>query len=190
MKALVVFGTTEGHTRKIAQKIEEWLVNRDMQVVIADSASDARNLSTEGFDVVVLAGSLHMSRHQASLVHFVRTNLAALQRIPTLLVSASGTGSRTDPLSGARANESIELFVQESGLRPTVAKPIGGALLYTKYNFFLRWMLRKISEKEGGPVDTSRDYELTDWESLNHTVDAFIDHFAMARSPEPAFSTR
>ncbi len=31
-------------------------------------------------------------------------------------------------------------------------------------------MLRKISEAAGGPTDTSRDHEMTDWDQVNEYV--------------------
>ena len=174
MKALVVYGTTEGHTRKIAVQLAEWLKQRQFVVQTLDSSEVSGRLKIDDFDLCVLAGSLHMGQHQPSLVAYVRDNLEVLKLIPTFFVSVSATASRNDPTSVARANECVELFVQQSGLRPTMTKPIGGALLYSKYNFILRLVMKKISEKEGGPTDTSRDYVLTDWVALEDALDNFL----------------
>jgi len=43
-------------------------------------------------------------------------------------------------------------------------------LTYCKYNFFIKLMMKTIARKAGGPTDTSRDYEFTDWA----TVDRFV----------------
>ena len=48
---------------------------------------------------------------------------------------------------------------------------LAGRLAYSKYNFIVRLLMKRIARKEGGPTDTSRDYEFTDWsrvESLAH----------------------
>jgi len=36
-------------------------------------------------------------------------------------------------------------------------------MAYTKYTFFLRWVTRLVSSRRGGPTDTSRDHEFTNW---------------------------
>jgi len=43
---------------------------------------------------------------------------------------------------------------------------IAGALKYTQYNFFIKWVMKGIARKEGGSTDTSRDHEYTDWEQV------------------------
>ncbi len=44
--------------------------------------------------------------------------------------------------------------------------PVAGALLYTKYNLLMRWIMKRIAAKAGGATDTSRDYDYTDWTDL------------------------
>jgi menaquinone-dependent protoporphyrinogen oxidase len=38
-----------------------------------------------------------------------------------------------------------------------------GKLAYTQYGVLTRWLMRRIAAREGGPTDTSRDHDLTDW---------------------------
>ncbi len=52
-------------------------------------------------------------------------------------------------------------------------KPVAGALLYTKYNFLVRFVMRRIAKKGGPETDTSRDYEYTNWAALDKFVDEF-----------------
>ena len=39
-----------------------------------------------------------------------------------------------------------------------------------RYNFLIRFVMKRIARKAGAPTDTSRDYEFTDWS----TLDAFV----------------
>ena len=41
-------------------------------------------------------------------------------------------------------------------------KHVAGALLYTRYNIFKRWIMKRIVAKAGGDTDVSRDYDYTD----------------------------
>ena len=48
-----------------------------------------------------------------------------------------------------------------------VTTMVAGALADTKYNWFIRSMMKRIAAKAGGDTDTSRDYEYTDWPALS-----------------------
>ena len=57
-------------------------------------------------------------------------------------------------------------FLEQTGWQPVVTKQVAGALPYTRYNWFIRRMMKRIVAKAGGDTDTSRDYEYTDWGDL------------------------
>jgi menaquinone-dependent protoporphyrinogen oxidase len=46
-------------------------------------------------------------------------------------------------------------------------------MAYTKYSPFLRWMMRRIAAGQGGPTDTTRDHEMTDWAQVRRFAEAF-----------------
>jgi menaquinone-dependent protoporphyrinogen oxidase len=49
-----------------------------------------------------------------------------------------------------------------------------GALKYTRYSWLKRMLMKHIAEKEGGDVDTSRDFEYTDWEQVTRFAERFF----------------
>ena len=61
---------------------------------------------------------------------------------------------------------------------------VAGALVYSRYNWLTRWMMRRIARKEGGDTDTARDYEYTDWDALRRDVEIFLAH-AVPAAPAP-----
>src|SRR5215467_13612460 len=67
------------------------------------------------------------------------------------------------------------IFFDQTSWHPNRVKPVAGALLYTKYNFIVRFIMKRIAKKAGAATDTSRDYEYTDWLSLNRFIDEFAD---------------
>jgi menaquinone-dependent protoporphyrinogen oxidase len=44
---------------------------------------------------------------------------------------------------------------------------VAGRLAYREYNVLVRFLIKRIAKKEGGPTDTSRDHELTDWDAVD-----------------------
>ncbi|MFZ5539567.1 MAG: flavodoxin domain-containing protein [Pseudomonadota bacterium] len=173
-KVLVIYGTTEGHTRKIATFIAEHLRAQGAYVDLVDSATPAAAAVQPIYGAVVIAGSLHEHLHQRSLVHFVKENVAWLNAVPTAVVSAGLAAAMPDPESQAQARNNLQNFLDATGLKPAKTKTVGGALLYTKYDWFKRTMMRLIARQMGKDVDDTRDHEYTDWDDLR----SFIDEFA------------
>lgn len=172
-KVLVIYGTTEGHTRKIATFIAELLREQGAYVDLVDSATPAAEAVQPVYGAVVIAGSLHEHLHQRSLVHFVKENVDWLNAVPTAVVSAGLAAAIPDPESQAQARNNLQYFLDATGLKPTMTKTVGGALLYTKYDWFKRTMMRLIAKQMGKDVDDTRDHEYTDWDDLRSFIDAF-----------------
>jgi menaquinone-dependent protoporphyrinogen oxidase len=87
----------------------------------------------------------------------------------------------------------IGRFLTGTGWRPTLTKPVAGALLYSRYNPFKRWIMKRIVQKGGGDTDTSRDYEYTDWDDLRAFADEFssvVQQDAPTCGVEPAGTPR
>jgi len=179
-KILIAYATTEGQTKKIANTIADWLRSSGNVVDVHDTAQTQPEPVLAEYSFYILAGSLHMRNHQGALIRFTQKHADILSLKPSLLLSVSATGSRNDPKSMADAEACIKMFVEQTGFLPTESIPIGGAIKYTKYNFILRAIMKRISAKEGGPTDTTRDHELTDWTALRATIDRFVDKYTAA----------
>ena len=75
----------------------------------------------------------------------------------------------------------VEKFVDETGWRPDMVGIFGGALRYTQYGFVKRHLMKKISKDKGSAdLDTSRDYEYTDWNDVRHFAEEFLQQGLLA----------
>jgi menaquinone-dependent protoporphyrinogen oxidase len=166
---LIAYATKEGQTRKIAQRIGDRLASQGHAVELVDTDSPTGTLDLERFQVAVVGGPIHARGYPRSIVRFALDHRRFLDRVPSAFFSVGlAIASRTsDGRSGTL--EIVERFVQKTGWRPRRVELIAGALPYSKYNFLIRFLMRRISASEGGDTDTSRDYEYTDWSA----VDAF-----------------
>lgn len=172
--ALVVYGTTEGQTRKVAEFIAAAMNERGVVAEVVDSASVRAALVQPVYAAVVVCGSLHHGRYRASLTRFVKENLAWLADVPAALVTVSLTAARDDDRSRDELRASEEAFCRKTGWGPAMSHHVAGALRYAEYNFFKRLMVRSVADKLGGDTDTSHDHEYTDWNGLTHFVETFL----------------
>ncbi len=60
MKLLIVYGTTEGHTRKIARFMEDVLQEAGHKVAIADASGDPP--APKDYNAILIGGSMHKYR--------------------------------------------------------------------------------------------------------------------------------
>ena len=162
----LVFGTTDGQTARVARHVANVLRSLGHAVETIDLRQDAVP-SLRGLDAVIVAGSVRMGRFQRKLVQFVRDHGEALARLPNAFLAVSlSAAHQTDPARREVA-KTLARFGAETRWSPEATIPVAGALLYTRYGFFKRLVLRTISKMAGGDTDTSRDYEYTDWPALS-----------------------
>src|SRR5690349_15531299 len=83
-RVLVVYGTTDGHTRKVADFVATTLGARGLGVDVYD-ASEAP--PPDGYGAVVVAASVHAGGYQRSVIRWVRGASSALEQRPTAFIS-------------------------------------------------------------------------------------------------------
>ena len=182
-RTLIVYASHYGQTAKVAHFVASRLREAGGMVTLS-RVDDFRGGMTPGqFDGAIVGASINFGRHQRSIRRFVRANRHELEQIPSAFFSVSGAECSPDEAPRAVAKKYIANFVRETGWQPTMTESIAGAMAYTKYSPVMRWMLKWISQKEGGPADTSRDYEYTDWEQVRRFADRFAEEL---KAPEAA----
>jgi menaquinone-dependent protoporphyrinogen oxidase len=117
------------------------------------------------------------------MVAFVKAHRDELQSLPTAFVSVSLSEAGVErPTASARQRAKAERdvrkmvfhFLEQTAWSPSAVKPVAGALLYTHYNPFLRFVMKRIAGRSGGSTDTAHDHDYTDWTALERFVREFV----------------
>ena len=172
-RILIAYATIDGQTARVAERMAATLrgAGHDVTVRRADAAEVGAELGRQ--DAIIVGGGIRYGHHAPALERMVRARLAELASRPSaffsVCLSAGGPGARPATARAYRAQ-----FLKRTGWRPAIDESFAGALLYTRYNPFIRFMIRLIVGMAGGDTDTSRDYEYTDWEA----VERFARDFA------------
>jgi menaquinone-dependent protoporphyrinogen oxidase len=128
-----------------------------------------------------------MGKHKNCVRDFVRENRDTLERLPSAFFSVSLAAHDDTDEARKEVAGYVEQFVQQTGWRPGKVGVFAGALLYTRYGFFKRWVMKKIAHNKGNPdTDTSLDYVYTDWEGVTRFAEEFLETLV----PEAAPSAR
>lgn len=172
-RILILYGTSYGQTARIAGRLAELLTIAGNAVTLVDGDEARDDLSLAGFDGVMVGGSLVIGQHQRCVRRFVRAHVAALNAMPCAFFSVSASAASPSPRGRADALRCLERLLHETGFRPAISETVAGAIAYTRYGWITRWIMRRIAAKEGGPTDSSRDHELTDWAQVERLAQRF-----------------
>jgi menaquinone-dependent protoporphyrinogen oxidase len=163
---LVLYASTHGHTERIAMRIGETLRADAHEVRVVNVEKTAR-VDAATFDVIVVGASVHAGHHQPEMSRWLREHAATLSAVPVAFFSVSLTAA-DDSDEARQATESyIDEFLEDTGLRPSLAVPIAGALQYREYNLPTRVLIRLIAKHKGLDTDTSIDTVYSDWDAVD-----------------------
>ena len=172
---LVVYHTSEGQTARIADHVAAVLRDLGDDVEVHDVAGAP---APEHYDGVVVGDSIHAVHHSKALTRYVRDHVAVLNKLPAALFQVSLTSTNPDAEHTATAQGLVQELLDRTGFDPDLVGMFAGALVYTKYGWFKRHVMRAISRREGGDTDLTRDYEYTDWQAVEqfaHDVHKLVE---------------
>jgi menaquinone-dependent protoporphyrinogen oxidase len=185
MKILAVYGTAYGQTEAVIRRVSGALERSGHAVALHRADAVPKSVRVEDFGAVIVGASILMGRYQRYVRDFVSAHLSALNARPTAFVSVSGHSPEDVPEWRAAATAYVAKLTAETLWSPRWSATFSGALRYSRYGLLTRWIMKRISARTGGPTDTSRDYEFTDWAA----VDRFAAELADALAREPAAVT-
>ncbi len=172
-KVLIVYGSAYGQTEKLVRRFSDRLLETGIHAVVMKGDALPPGIRLGEFDGFVVAGSVLYGKHQRYLEQFVHAHHEHLARRPSAFVSVCGAMSSGRPEGEAQAQEYRLDFIKRTGWTPRLSHSFAGGLPYTRYGLLTRMLMKAISRHNRGPVDTSRDWEFTDWDE----VDRFAREF-------------
>jgi menaquinone-dependent protoporphyrinogen oxidase len=171
VNVLIVYGTSEGQTRKIATWTATHIRERGHQVNLRDSAALESDLKLGAFDAFIVAASVHHEHHQDTIANFVFAHHELLNDKPSAFISVSLSAV----LEKTEAQKYVDRLVSAVGWQPRMTLLLGGALRFTEYDYFQEQVVKFIVMKGSGVASPERDYEFTDWNALGDFVDRFLE---------------
>jgi len=184
-KYLIVYGTKEGQTAKIANKIVDVVHQRGHQVDIYDARKIPATFQFDGYTGALIGSSIHMLQWSSPAIQFVRRYKTQLDKTPSAFFSVSMTAASATPEERSKLDPYVQKFFDKTGWRPKIVGNFAGSLAYTKYGFLTRWFMQRVQKAkgDGAEIDTSHDIEFTDWKQVTKFADDFINQFETKSSP-------
>lgn len=170
---LVLYGTGEGQTAKMAERIAAMISERGHEASAIDVRDRPDSFTLEAYDAVVVGASIHVGGHQDEVRDFVTANRDVLSGMPTAFFQVSLSSANEEKCEEAAGY--VASFITETGWHPDRIGQFGGALRFSESGFRKRLIMKQIAkdlltEKR----EPNGDIEFTDWAA----VDAFAADIA------------
>jgi menaquinone-dependent protoporphyrinogen oxidase len=179
-RVLVLYGTTQGQTGRIAEAMADVLRRRGEAVDVVNAAGASPDPAP--YDAVLVAASMHAGGYQRAVRKWVAAHTHDLRRKPGAFVAVCLGILQHEERVQREVATSVADFLEGARWQPALTTVVAGALPYTKYDLVTRWIMKRIVAKAGGDTDTSRDYEYTDWNAVRAFADRFGDLVATRQS--------
>ena len=161
--SLIIFSTTDGHTKKICEKIVNLLNNEKLVKIV--SLDEATKLDLSEFQRIIIGASIRYGKHSRELYKFIKINKRILDQKESVFFSVNVV-ARKFQKNTPETNPYIKKFLRISKWQPKKLGVFAGKVDYPSYNIFDKYIIKLIMFITGGPTDTSQSYEFTDWSKV------------------------
>ena len=163
-KFLIIYSTTDGHTKIICERIKNFL--NDEHIVELLSLEDSKKINLSDFEKIIIGASIRYGKHSRELYKFINLNKNILDQKKSAFFSVNVVARKSEK-NTAETNPYINKFLKISKWRPNKISVFAGKVDYPNYNFFDKYIIKLIMFITNGPTDTSRSYEFTDWSKVD-----------------------
>lgn len=172
MNVLIVYGTIEGQTGKIARFVEAEVRKAGHTARMLDAEKITAPVSFDDIDRVIIAGSVHERRHPKALEVFLTADNAALKSKPSLFLSVSLSAAFAEGLE--EAGEYLLEMEMRTGFTPDDKLLVPGAIKSKSYDYFASQVVRHVVMRGRKFDPNAEEIEFTDWDALAEKVSAFL----------------
>jgi len=165
-KILIIYSTTDGHTRKICQRLKHLLEEQNHYITLK-SVDDVFAEDIKLYDKVVLGASIRYGKHSKKVYEFVDKYQQVLISKPNAFFSVNVVARKPNK-NKPETNPYLKKFLKQISWRPKELAVFAGKVDYPKYTFWERLMIQLIMLMTKGPTDPKSTVEFTDWNQVEN----------------------
>ena len=173
-KALIIYSTTDGHTKIICERIKNFLTDGNLVELL--SLEDSKKVDLSNFEKIIIGASIRYGKHSKELYEFINLNKNILDQKKSAFFSVNVVARKPEK-NTAETNPYINKFLKISKWKPNKISVFAGKVDYPNYNFFDKYIIKFIMFITKGPTDTSQSYEFTDWSKVDDFSEEFRNNY-------------
>ena len=163
-RILIIYSTTDGHTRQICQRLRQVIEHEDHRVTLM-SIDDEPNVDMKPFDKIVLGASIRYGKHGKQVYEYIERNEQILDSKPNAFFSVNVVARKPEK-NQPETNPYLKKFLKQISWQPKELAVFAGKIDYQRYHFRDRLMIRLIMWMTKGPTDPKTVVEFTNWKQV------------------------
>ena len=163
-ETLIIYSSTDGHTKTICFKILNLLKNPDLVKII--SLEEAETFNFSSYKKIIIGASIRYGKHSKKLYKFIKLNKSVLDKKNSIFFSVNVVARKSEK-NTIETNPYIKKFLKISSWKPKKIGVFAGRVDYPNYGFFDKYVIKFIMFLTNGPTDTSQSFEFTDWSKVD-----------------------
>ena len=163
-RILIIYSTTDGHTRKISQRLQQ-VIEQKNHLVDMVSLNDEPDVDLTNFDKIVVGGSIRYGKHSPHVYQFIKKNQLILESKPNAFFSVNVVARKAEKCQ-PDTNPYLKKFLKQIAWKPKQLAVFAGKIDYPKYSFWDRSIIRLIMWITKGPTDPKTVKEFTNWQQV------------------------
>ena len=160
---LIIYSSTDGHTKRICERISNFLKDGDQVKLV--SLNEVTKIDLSNFKQIIIGASIRYGRHNKKVIDFIIKNKNILDLKKTAFFSVNVV-ARKEEKSTPETNPYVLNFLKKTNWKPDKLSVFAGKVDYPNYNFFNKIVIRFIMMITKGPTDINNSYEFTNWENV------------------------
>ena len=161
---LIIYSSTDGHTKKICERITNFLNGGNSVELV--SLEDAKKINLSNFEKIIIGASIRYGKHSKKLYKFINLKKNILDQKQCAFFSVNVVARKPDK-NTAETNPYINKFLKISKWKPNKIRVFPGKVDYPNYNFFDKYIIKFIMFITKGPTDITQSYDFTDWSKVD-----------------------
>lgn len=163
-KILIIYSTTDGHTKEICMRLKQHVTELNNEVTLI-SIDDSNPPDLNAFDKIVIGASIRYGKHSRQTYEFIKENQRVLETKANAFFSVNVVARKPEK-SKPETNPYLKKFLKQISWEPRNLAVFAGKLVYKKYTFWDRSIIRFIMWMTKGPTDPQTNIDFTDWSQV------------------------
>ncbi|TNF99003.1 MAG: menaquinone-dependent protoporphyrinogen IX dehydrogenase [Gammaproteobacteria bacterium] len=160
-KIVIIYSTTDGHTKKICQHLQQAVESQNHQVTLV-SINDETAIDIKSFEKIVVGASIRYGKHNPKVYEFIKRNLQILDSKPNAFFSVNVVARKPEK-NQPDTNPYLKKFLKQIPWKPKKLAVFAGKIDYQRYSVMDRLIIRMIMWITKGPTDPKTSIEFTNW---------------------------
>jgi len=158
---LIIYSTTDGHTRDICLRLKQVIENEHSQVSLI-SIDQVSTIELNSFEKIIIGASIRYGKHNPGVYQFIQHNLPVLDSKPNAFFSVNVVARKPEK-NTPDTNPYLKKFLRQISWKPKKLAVFAGKIEYQKYSFWDRFIIRLIMRITHGPTDPNTNIDFTNW---------------------------